>query len=82
MTESLPGVMHTMMPAIHFLPTPKLIPNKADYVAPLYKTSVRAGTLSTTGHSTNFVVAISLPSKQESDFWVLKAAALLCQLND
>jgi len=80
--DSSPGQMHTAMPSIHFLPAVNYVPSKKDYEAPLYKTSLRAGTLSTTGHSTNFVISISLPSARDPSYWVLRGAALLCQLNE
>ena len=35
------------------------------YECPLYKTAVRAGILSTTGQSTNFVVAVDMVGEQD-----------------
>lgn len=37
------------MPVIHFKPMEDYKPDPDEYQAPLYKTSVRAGVLSTTG---------------------------------
>ncbi|KAL1023853.1 hypothetical protein UPYG_G00047240 [Umbra pygmaea] len=80
--DAQPRVMNAMLPVVHFEPQQNYIPEPSLYHAPLYKTSARAGTLSTTGHSTNFVVTVMLPSSQPSDYWIAKASALLCQLNE
>ena len=89
--ESEPGVMCSNLPVVHFIPIQNYVPppllapaDPKEYQCPLYKTSVRAGILSTTGQSTNFVLCVGLPIRPgtDSDFWVLQGVALLCALNE
>merc|ERR1719265_1234834 len=59
--ESLPKVLFSELPYMHWLPSERHkdpTDKSKVYFCPLYKTSERKGTLSTTGHSTNFVTTL------------------------
>ena len=47
--DSLPAQMYGVLPVLHLEPKMDFEPDVADYRAPCYKTSARAGVLSTTG---------------------------------
>ena len=80
--DAHPGEMYSMAPVILFNPSEAYTQDPDEYAMPVYKTSTRAGVLDTTGHSTNFIIAIDCPSSRKPNYWVLKGAAFLCQLND
>ncbi|XP_057658316.1 dynein axonemal heavy chain 6 isoform X1 [Diorhabda carinulata] len=82
LVDAKPGEINPPLPLMWLKPTRKMPPDDPRYVAPLYKTSIRAGVLSTTGHSTNFVIAVLLPTKQNQAYWILKGTALLTQITD
>ena len=52
------------------------------FACPMYKTSLRAGELSTTGHSTNFVMYLNITTERDPDYWVRRGTALLCMTDD
>lgn len=82
LTESRPKELYTDMPIIWLKPTAnREKPEKGIYECPVYKTLTRAGTLSTTGHSTNFVLPLEVPSSQPQRHWIKRGVALMCALN-
>ena len=51
-----------------------------DYVAcPVYRTAIRQGDLTSTGHSTNYIMHINLPISTNTtpEFWIKRGIALI-----
>jgi dynein heavy chain len=79
--ESYPKELYTEMNVIWLLPKAnRKKPTSGIYDCPVYKTLTRAGTLSTTGHSTNYVLSIELNSDLPQSHWVKRGVALITGL--
>jgi dynein heavy chain, axonemal len=64
--DSLPKQLYTEIPVLHLRPERyRKEPKSGIYRCPVYKILSRRGTLSTTGHSTNFIMWIELPSNKK-----------------
>ena len=58
------------------------IDEKKHYKCPVYRTVERKGVLSTTGHSTNFIMNIEMWTDREEDHWIKRGTAMICELKD
>uniref|UniRef100_A0A8B9MD76 Dynein axonemal heavy chain 1 n=1 Tax=Accipiter nisus TaxID=211598 RepID=A0A8B9MD76_9AVES len=82
LAESHPKELYTEMAVIWLLPVPnRKPPATGNYLCPIYKTLTRAGTLSTTGHSTNYVIAVEIPTDKPQKHWIKRGTALICALD-
>ena len=78
LAESEPKVLFAPAPVVWLKPTPEDdLSEYPHYVCPLYRTSERRGMLSTTGHSTNFVMFMRLPTDQVGNHWVKRGVCML-----
>ncbi|XP_041969812.1 dynein axonemal heavy chain 1-like [Aricia agestis] len=79
--ESRPKELHTEMAIIHMRPEQDHRAAAGAYVCPVYRTLARAGVLATTGHSTNYVLAVELATRKPPPHWVKRGVALFCALD-
>lgn len=81
LADSDPKELFVELPLIHLSPTlDRKKPESGIYMCPMYRVLSRTGTLSTTGHSTNFVKMLEVPSNQSHDKWMLAGVACFLSL--
>merc|ERR1712086_994193 len=79
--DSKPKQLYTELPLLWYVPKKnREAPLTGIYYCPVYKVLSRTGTLSTTGHSTNFVHYIELPTKEDQDKWTRGGVAAFLAL--
>ncbi|XP_032809855.2 dynein axonemal heavy chain 3-like isoform X2 [Petromyzon marinus] len=80
--ESLQKILYDSLPVMWLKPVERSTAEETStYACPVYKTSARRGIVSTTGHSTNYVLTVKFPTDQPSNHWVTRGVACLCQLD-
>ncbi|XP_076256705.1 dynein heavy chain 3, axonemal [Rhynchophorus ferrugineus] len=83
LAESYPKILFDVVPIMWMKPAKTSEYNPPPcYNCPVYKTSARRGILSTTGHSTNFVMYTTFNTNLPEQHWIIRGVASLCQLDD
>jgi dynein heavy chain, axonemal len=81
LAESEPKVLYSSAPLMLLEPCElSALAVFPHYPCPVYRTPERRGVLATTGHSTNHVIDVKIPSDRPSDVWVRAGVALLLSL--
>ena len=83
LAESRPKVLFEKAPCIWLKPS--LLSEMREfphYACPVYRTAERKGVLATTGHSTNFLMMMKMPTTHGEDWWTMRGVCMLCSLSD
>jgi dynein heavy chain len=81
--ESQAKVLWSEAPIIKLIPVEQdKVVVEASYNCPIYRTAERKGILMTTGHSSNFIMRIRLPSRTPERHWIKRGVAMVTQLSD
>lgn len=82
-SDSKPKELFSECPLIQMVPTTKDAKKPSEtpiFNCPLYKTVLRKGELSTTGHCTNFVMFFEVPADRSPSAWIKAGAAMFLAL--
>jgi len=81
--EAQPKVLFADMCVVVLKPTPDdQVSEYQHYNCPCYRTPDRRGVLATTGHSSNFVMYIRLPTDFSQEHWIARGVACINSLAD
>jgi dynein heavy chain len=85
LAESHPKIHHDPLPLIRLCPRKKLTDTGSPevktnvYYCPIYRTQARSGMLLPTGHSTNYIFMVELPTDKPPDHWINRGVAGIAQ---
>lgn len=85
--ESLCGIVYDTLPIIGIQAKSRSANGQSateHYECPVYKTSERFGFMTTTGHSSNFLMYLNLPTNKAFPpmHFLVRGTAAFCQLDD
>ncbi|UPR05068.1 heavy chain of dynein [Chloropicon primus] len=82
LSESRPRVLFEPSPVIWFKPVQtKDLKERPCYACPVYRTADRRGVLATTGHSTNFLMFLNMPTDKPEHHWTMRGVCMLLSLS-
>lgn len=83
--ESVDGIIYDTLPIFSIHPSlgKEVVDREKLYYCPFYKTTDRRGFMTTSGHSTNFIMHLPLPVKDclTADHFTMRGCAAFCQLD-